>query len=93
MRLLCLIVAAQLGTPLQAADRLAPGNSPLLTLEIKSAAPPPTWALWQRQLLEQLWPAAREFVRSYTRPDGTLIWREAWPGMDGSWVSRFAGPA
>ena len=25
-----------------------------------------------------------EFVEKYTRDDGTLIWRDAWPGMDGS---------
>ena len=37
-----------------------------------------------RHLLEQLHPAAVEFVRKYTRPDGTLIWRDRWPGMDGS---------
>jgi hypothetical protein len=46
--------------------------------------PPPEWALLQRQLLERLHPAAIEFVQRYTRPDGTLIWREEWPGMDGS---------
>ena len=28
--------------------------------------------------------AAIEFADRYTRPDGTLIWRERWPGMDGS---------
>jgi hypothetical protein len=27
---------------------------------------------------------ARDFVRRYTRPDGTLVWRETWLGMDGS---------
>jgi hypothetical protein len=27
---------------------------------------------------------ALEFVRKYTREDGTLIWRDKWPGMDGS---------
>jgi hypothetical protein len=53
-------------------------------IEISTLAPPPDWALWQRHLLAQLHPAAVEFVRKYTRPDGTLIWREEWPGMDGS---------
>jgi hypothetical protein len=28
--------------------------------------------------------AAVQFVRRYTREDGTLIWRDEWPGMDGS---------
>lgn len=53
-------------------------------IELATAAPPPAWALWQRHLLDQLHPAALEFVRRYTRPDGTLIWRDRWPGMDGS---------
>ena len=44
----------------------------------------PEWAFWERQLLDQLYPAALEFVHKYTRPDGTLIWRDEWPGMDGS---------
>jgi len=53
-------------------------------IELATTAPPPAWALWQRHLLDQLHPAAIEFVRRYTRPDGTLIWRDRWPGMDGS---------
>lgn len=28
--------------------------------------------------------AATASVERYTRPDGTLIWRDTWPGMDGS---------
>jgi len=56
----------------------------LPTIEIAEAGPPPEWALWERQLLDRLYPAALEFVRKYTRDDGTLIWRERWPGMDGS---------
>lgn len=56
----------------------------LKTIEIAMPTTPPEWALWQRHLLKQLHPAAIEFVRKYTRPDGTLIWRERWPGMDGS---------
>jgi len=28
--------------------------------------------------------AAEAFVQRYTREDGTLIWRDGWPGMDGS---------
>lgn len=53
-------------------------------LEIKTVQPPPEWALRQRHLLDQMGPAVREFVARYTRPDGTLIWRDRWPGMDGS---------
>ena len=54
------------------------------TVHLENAAPPPAWALRQRFLFEHLWTAAQEFVAKYTRPDGSLIWRERWPGMDGS---------
>ena len=53
-------------------------------IHVSTQAPPPEWALWQRHVLEQLAPAAMEFVDKYTRPDGTLIWRDEWPGFDGS---------
>ena len=53
-------------------------------MELADAAPPPEWALWERQLLDHFYPAAVEFVQKYTREDGTLIWRDQWPGMDGS---------
>ena len=51
---------------------------------IQTTAPAPEWAVWQRQLLREYWPIAQEYVQRYTRPDGTLIWRKHWPGMDGS---------
>ena len=54
------------------------------SLEVGQAAPPPEWALLERHLLESMYPAAVEFVRRYTNPEGTLIWRKSWPGMDGS---------
>ena len=38
----------------------------------------------ERQLFDQLNEAAFEFISRYTRADGTLIWRQDWPGMDGS---------
>ncbi|HEY0854376.1 MAG TPA: hypothetical protein VGD86_06085 [Devosia sp.] len=47
-------------------------------------ATPPRWALLQRQIFATLDKAAIEFADRYTRPDGTLIWRTEWPGMDGS---------
>ncbi|MCJ8011798.1 hypothetical protein MUG84_08590 [Paenibacillus sp. KQZ6P-2] len=50
----------------------------------KCQAVPPQWAFMQRQLFDQLNKAAAQFVERYTRPDGTLIWRQDWPGMDGS---------
>ena len=40
--------------------------------------------VWQQHVLRQLHPAALEFVRKYTRQDGRLVWRDEWPGFDGS---------
>ncbi|MCA9027425.1 MAG: hypothetical protein KDA86_19605 [Planctomycetaceae bacterium] len=51
---------------------------------ISTAALPPEWAIWERHVLEQLHPALLTFVDKYTREDGTLIWRDEWPGFDGS---------
>lgn len=75
--LLCCLTAGAI----QGATRSAPE---IPRIEIATSAPPPEWALVQRHLLDQLAPAALEFVRRYTRPDGTIIWRDVWPGMDGS---------
>ena len=38
----------------------------------------------ERKLIDTLNEAAVEYVRRYTREDGTIIWRDDWPGMDGS---------
>ena len=69
---------------LKASEPAAAPVEELKTVEIRIPAAPPEWALWQRQLLDRLYPAAVEFVEKYTRQDGTLIWRDQWPGMDGS---------
>ncbi|MBB6734723.1 hypothetical protein [Cohnella zeiphila] len=45
---------------------------------------PPEWAALQQQLMDKLNRAAEEFVGKYVQPDGTLLWRSVWPGMDGS---------
>ena len=45
---------------------------------------PPDWAVKQRYLMDLMDQAALDFVERYTRPDGTLVWRDKWPGMDGS---------
>jgi len=47
-------------------------------------APPPAWALAQRNLIRAMNEAAPAFQARYTRADGSFIWREQWPGMDGS---------
>lgn len=66
-----------------AADGL-PRMRNLAIIEIKTPGDTPQWALWQRRLLNDFAPAAREFVGKYTRADGKLIWRKEWPGIDGS---------
>ena len=45
---------------------------------------PPAWALWERRIIDICNQAGVAFVERYTRPDGTLVWRDNWPGMDGS---------
>jgi hypothetical protein len=44
----------------------------------------PDWALRQRHLMAVMNEAAPLYQERYTRADGTFIWRETWPGMDGS---------
>jgi len=53
-------------------------------IEAARIAPIPRWALLQRQIFAVLDKAAIEFADRYTRADGTLMWRDRWPGMDGS---------
>jgi len=53
---------------------------------IKSArmAPPPSWAIWERHLIDKMNEAAIAYQEHYTLKDGTFAWREEWPGFDGS---------
>lgn len=53
-------------------------------IELTGPMDPAPWALWERHLLRVLPVAARHYLDRYTRADGTLLWREDWPGMDGS---------
>ncbi len=55
-----------------------------MTLNANSLVPPPDWAVHQRHLFQRMNEAGESFVRRYTREDGTLVWRDEWPGMDGS---------
>ena len=55
-----------------------------VTIQADGQATPPEWALLQRRLIDTANDAADPFVVKYTRDDGTLIWRDEWPGMDGS---------
>lgn len=63
---------------------LASNISAMASVTAQETWTPPQWALMQRQLFGTLNQAAQEFVQKYVRPDGTLIWRSDWPGMDGS---------
>lgn len=45
---------------------------------------PPAWAMAQRLLIERMNEAVPAFQERYTRADGTFVWREQWPGFDGS---------
>ncbi len=53
-------------------------------VSISALSQPGEWASLQREIIETLNAAAPEFVARYTRSDGSLIWRNEWPGMDGS---------
>jgi len=54
------------------------------TIDITGRATTPDWAIRQRHLFDLMNRAAPRFVERYTRDDGTFIWRDEWPGMDGS---------
>jgi hypothetical protein len=83
-RILALISLLSSGSAAVAGQPRADWSAGLTTVELTTQESPPSWAFWQRHLLEQLYPAALEFVNKYTRADGTLIWRDEWPGFDGS---------
>lgn len=59
-------------------------GTPLATIQVTGRQNPPNWAVKQRHLIDLMDRAATFFVERYTRPDGTLVWRKEWPGMDGS---------
>ena len=44
---------------------------------------PPTWAILERALIDIMSQSVFSFLRKYTREDGTLIWRDEFPGIDG----------
>lgn len=58
----------------------------MLPARLTAAAqrPIPDWALRQRHLIAVMNEAAPVYQQRYTRADGTFVWREEWPGMDGS---------
>jgi hypothetical protein len=40
--------------------------------------------LWERKLIDLMNEAAPVYQERYTRRDGSFVWREEWPGFDGS---------
>jgi hypothetical protein len=38
---------------------------------------PPTWAVWERRLIEVMSESVYPFTQKYTHTDGSLIWRDA----------------
>ncbi|MBC7872178.1 MAG: hypothetical protein H7Y09_15135, partial [Chitinophagaceae bacterium] len=54
-------------------------NTPSPLVTITASIPlvsAPSWAVWQRKLIEAMSQAVYPFLAKYTREDGTLIWRE-----------------
>lgn len=48
------------------------------------AAQSPSWAVWQRRLIDEMSAAVHPFLAKYTREDGSVIWRDDWNnGRDG----------
>ncbi len=56
----------------------------MINLHATSTSPLPDRAIRQRQLMDVMNDAAPIYQQRYTRADGTFIWRDEWPGMDGS---------
>ncbi|MBC7234702.1 MAG: hypothetical protein H5T69_02585 [Chloroflexi bacterium] len=55
-----------------------------VVIESRVTCPPPSWALWERFLIDKMNEAAPVYQERYTRKDGTFVWRQEWPGFDGS---------
>ena len=58
--------------------------SQLATFEASHPSVVPEWAKMQRDLIDLAGKTVWPFLERYTREDGTVIWRDEWPGMDGS---------
>lgn len=56
----------------------------MIRVESAGTIEAPTWARLQRQAITTMNDVAGKYVERYTNPDGTLVWRDEWPGMDGS---------
>ena len=56
------------------------GSSDFVTIVCDTQAPPPTWAIYERQLIDTLNRAGIEFYDTYVLEDGTLEWKERYEG-------------
>jgi hypothetical protein len=54
------------------------------TIRASAKSDIPEWAALERKLIDIVNKASVEFADRYTNEDKTLIWRDRWPGMDGS---------
>ena len=54
------------------------------SIRVVKAGKVPEWAILERKLITLIDQSALEFADRYANPDNTLIWRNEWPGFDGS---------
>ena len=54
----------------------------MTTIQSHTPTRAPAWAVMERRLFDTMDQAAPIFIDRYTRPDGTLIWIEEYPGDD-----------
>ncbi len=54
--------------------------SAIPVIQVDSPRPAPSWALMQRHLIETMSRAGVEFYHAYTRPNGSLRWKERYEG-------------
>jgi hypothetical protein len=57
----------------------------MTTIQSHTPTRAPAWAVLERQLFDAMDQAAPLFIDQYTRPGGSLIWTESYPG-DGVWA-------
>ena len=55
------------------------------TIRATRRTTPPLWAVLERRLIDAIDEGAPVFLEKYTRPGGSLIWMEEYPG-DGVWA-------
>ena len=54
------------------------------TIRASKVGAAPEWAVLERKLIAIINESSLEFADRYTNSDNTLIWRNEWPGFDGS---------